>query len=150
MDISKSLQKRIDELQELIDSSKRELKNLRVIYTYFPDLQINMDRWSTRRFYSAKVNSSATNVDIHRSCGCCSDASIVVRPFLESQGYKIYSDPPAFYIGNDSYYGCLLDSNWEDILRDKNISEIVFEKIREYKEKNSWTDDDNEDDDYNS
>lgn len=145
MSISNSLQKRIDELHNLIESSEVELKKLRLVYTYFPDLQVQIRHLRNLRkpiYYSEMVNSVAKDVEIIYSSNFGYYYPIIAMPFVEFNGYKIYSNPSDFIIGNDNK----MDEDWEISLKENNISYVVIEKIKAYEEKNRRTDDYDDDD----
>ena len=56
------------------------------------------------------------------------------RPFAESFGLRLYSDPPSFYLSepNRSGFGETPLSDWEQLLGDNMISDYVIDKIKDY------------------
>jgi len=120
-------------LKEKIKELDVELKSLKKIQKKFSLVQINYDRWDNARMYTEEANKLADQVDIHHSCGCCSDAALIARPYLMIGDLKLYSDPCSFMIGEGSYHGGDIPfSKWKEKMREKNISEDVIDQIQKY------------------
>ena len=134
-----------DKVKEL----ERELNAALLAKALFPNVEINRDRWGRERFFSCDVNSKADKVEIHHSCGCCQDAALYARPYIEDSGVTVYSDPPYFTIGygNEWGYGENESEGWEETMREKNILEEVIKQCRKYLDENKpGAHDDDEDD----
>jgi hypothetical protein len=107
------------------------------------DLLEHRDRWSNIRYYSPKINKIADNVEIHHTCGCCSDAPLIARPYVVVNGINLYSDPPKFGIGEGLYGGGdRPDSHWQEQFKDFNP--IITEIIQKYFDDNKPVEDDDE------
>ena len=85
------------EIQEL-ENKTNKLKALKARY---PDLQQDVDRWKKVRYTSKSVNFVVDKVEIRHGCGCCNDSPVLVCPYLEIEGNRIYSEPARFYIAPD-------------------------------------------------
>lgn len=117
-----------------------------LVETKYPDLKIITGRWNTK--YSSKtVNSIATNYDLGHSCGCCSDAALLVYPYIEDNGIRIYSDPPSICIGrgNEGGYGEIPSYGWEDRLREEKIQENIIKEVEQYFKEHEPVDETNDD-----
>lgn len=119
-----------------LEKAKEELKikteTINAVLSKFPDADVYKNRWD-REFYNSKTaNSQTTNIEISRSCGCCTDAVIYAKPYLIINDIKIYSNPVEIYIGECDYDGLEhYDANWEKLLKNENISDIAINSIRE-------------------
>jgi len=134
-----------DKIKEI----ERELFELKKVKRLVANAEIDKDRWGNERFYSVSVNDKADSVDFHHSCGCCPGAALYARPYLKVEGTKIYTDPRYFTIGYGNEFGFGEDEQdgWEEKMREKNISEEVIKKTREYLDDNKPGYDDEEDED---
>lgn len=69
----------------------------------FPDLEVFTDRWGKQRWGAKSANPHVTDYEYGHTCGCCSDTGILIRPYLECGGQRIYSNPSSFDIGEGRY-----------------------------------------------
>ena len=123
----------IDKEEEIVAEQLVLLATLKKLQEYFPDLGYSIDRWNYFRLHSARVNTIATEADIHHSCGCCSDSPLLVRPYVNKDGQKIYCIPESFNVGEKSYSGGdRPNSGWVKDLQDAGITKEVIEIVKEY------------------
>ena len=135
-------------INDKIKKLEKELAEVKKAKELFSNAEISKDRWGTERYYSLQVNPKANKVEIHHSCGCCHDASLYARPYLNAGGVDIYSDPPYFTVGygNEWGYGENESEGWEERMKEKDISEEVIKQVREYLDDNKPGFYDDEDD----
>jgi len=135
----KILQKeKIMELKEQIVQEEEKLQTHKKLLDIFPDLSEDHDRWGNVRLKSKSINEQADKVFMNHNCGCCDDSPLQAWPYKEFHGVNIFSDPACFMVGISNYGACgdIEDYEWETKLRDKNISEVVIEKVKEYFKEN--------------
>ena len=121
------------EAQKAKDDAEQRLALITKLREHYPDLSAVTDRWKTERFTSAQVNAIADHVDIRRSCGCCSDAVLLARPYVEVEGTQVFSQPDWFRVA--SMEGHKIDypwDGWEDSMRKEAISETAINIVRDY------------------
>lgn len=107
-----------------------ELNALKKLHSKYPDLKRYVGRWEKVVYYTTSVNKSVKDYDMRHNCGCCPDSPLEVWPFINTEYGKIYSDPPCFTIGENSYYGDIPHNNWEDKLRKANIPEEIIVRLQ--------------------
>lgn len=124
-------------LDEQIKKKEKELNKLKTLREKFSSIKINNDRWDNKRHYTKEANELVTDVDIHKSCGCCSEAVVMARPYLEIGDMKIHSDPCYFNIGAGTYsFGDEPWEGWDNKMREHKIPESIIQKVQEYFDKN--------------
>ena len=87
------------EEQEIKDKQKH-LNKIKELEALFPDLDYAIDRWKNFRLKSSAVNEMANEVAMCHSCGCCADAALLARPYLDVDGMKIYTEPETLFPGS--------------------------------------------------
>lgn len=102
-----------------------EAEKLEKLTALFPDLRKQVGRWNKVAFCSKSVNEKVTRFDMRHNCGCCPDSPLEVWPYLETEHGKVYSDPPQFFVGENSYYGDRPRAGWEEELRKAGIPEAI-------------------------
>lgn len=120
-------QKKIDQLRNEINKYNKEIDKLENIIKLYPDAIIEYKRGGGYYCCSASVNDKANKVIITHSCGCCSDASLVAFPYIETKYGNIYSNPCKFHIGER-----FLNNNWKDGLLAANISNEIIDQIKSH------------------
>lgn len=139
-------------IHEWMDKRKEESANLQKqidttnkLLELYPDLDYQIDRWKNFRYTSSAVTTTADKVYIHHSCGCCGDAALLARPYVEvsvaDDTVKVFSNPGYFTIGERAYSGDHPDPGWRTRLREHNIQESVIEQIERYFEVHAPCDD---------
>lgn len=132
--MSSDLQKWLDKEDKEATEKEEKLNKVKTLSTIFKNLKRNVNRWGTERFCTNEVNETADKYYTTFSCGCCSDAALLVRPYKEVAGIKVYTDPCDICIGEKDYSytnNARLDCDWRDALREKGISEAIIEQIEE-------------------
>jgi len=120
----------IETLEKELNDKQEELKNLRALYTKYPDLKRNVNRWKRVRFYSASVNNKVDKYDCSHNCGCCSDSPLEVWPYLETEFGNVYSDPFCFQVGEKhGISGDVAYPGWKKNLREAKIPENIIESV---------------------
>ena len=76
----------------------------------------------------------ATDYEHRHSCGCCADAALYIRPYIErkvlGKSVRIYSQPETFCVGERAYNGGYhVDSDWREKLRNADIPEKLIERV---------------------
>ena len=134
------------EAQEAKDAAEKRLALITKLRERFPDLSAVTDRWKCERFTSAQVNAVADHVDIRRSCGCCPDAVLLARPYVEVEGTQVFGQPDCFRVAR--LEGHEFDSEWSgwaDEMRKVGISETVIASVHgtlDYKKRLAQEDED--------
>ncbi len=140
------LDKYLEQLNQEIAQRQSELDTLTHLKKEFADLDCDIDRWQHRRFKSALVNAQATNFDINHSCGCCYDAALYIRPYLErtinNNVFKIYSNPLTFSVGWKSSGGYEVKLEWSEPMKKANIASNIISKIESFLNDNKDYDED--------
>jgi hypothetical protein len=95
--IEKKLKRNRDEIQRMT----QEVEDIEFCLCQYPDLSIDYDRRKDERWFSKEANARATCIEMDRSCGCCHDTPLLVRPYVYHGSHRIYSDPPSFSVGGD-------------------------------------------------
>lgn len=121
------IQEKISRLRKEIDERNKEIDNLENIIKLYPDAIIEYKRGGGYYCCSTSVNNKANKVIITHSCGCCSDASLVAFPYIETKYGNIYSNPRKFHIGER-----FLNNNWKDELLAANISNEIIDQIKSH------------------
>lgn len=123
------------------------------LHTTYPDLLVDRDPFVassiiTTKFSSAGANKIAEDVDVFTRIELefvdCEGESCVKRevveawPYTTLDGYKVYSVPSAFDIGevNSSGFGITPFTQWEDLLDASSIALEAVRKARNYLRKN--------------
>lgn len=118
MSVEDTIVKKKKEAEEKL----REAEALEARLKAFPDLQRHVNRWNRERFYAKSVNSRVNAYELGHNCGCCSDSTLELWPYLETEHGRIYSDPPKFTIGEKDYrYGDMEYTGWESQLEAAGI-----------------------------
>jgi hypothetical protein len=119
------------------------LNKIKELIKQFPDLTRYRDRWEHIYYGSATVNSIATEYEMEHSCGCCSEAALIIRPYIElndnqliynknSIKQRIYSKPAEFFIGNKNPFSDLKykpKEDWKDWMLKESIHPKVIEAV---------------------
>ena len=132
-----------EKLEDRISKSKEEIKqNEKVIklINIYPDLRIYSNRWNKEYFCSKLVNKIVTDVEFVNACGCCADAPLYAKFYVEIDGIKIYTEPVEVCVGEGSYGGSgyINTETWKDKLEELNINKNVFDKVEKYLEDNKF------------
>ena len=132
---------KMNALLQRIKEQIAELNNQKKVIEKYWDISENIDRWSTKRFSTAMINSEVNDVMIKHNCGCCEDSPLEAWPFKEIEGIKVYSKPAYFYIGEKNAYGIgdNPDEDWQALMRKSNIAEPVIKIIQKYFDDNPPT-----------
>lgn len=130
--MTKTLQEEINDLKKQSQTSVQKAEHLTNLLKIYPDLQKYVGRWGKEAFCSVSVNSKVDDYDLRHNCGCCRDSPLEVWPFLNTEHGKIYSYPAMYMIGENSFNGDIPYPNWEDRLKNNNISEVVIKKLEQY------------------
>ena len=102
---------------------------LRWLTEKYPDLHEVPDRWGNLRFYSDRVNAEATDYSIRRNCSCCHDASIEVRPYIDTEEGRVFGG--CYTIGRGQYERRACEG-WEELLRTAGVRDEIIERVRFY------------------
>lgn len=128
-----SLEQECGMIQEQIQKHLDFADQLAKLLLRFPDLQKHTDKYKNVRYFSKRVNAVADCCEIVHTCSCCSDSALDCWPYKEIDGMKIYSDPPAIYIGDRApLNGDLPRVAWKDAIRCHGISEEIVKRVGEY------------------
>lgn len=122
----------MDDLAKRVAEQRAAADKLEKLLAQFPDLKVEKDRWGRDRYYSPAANKDAKAYDQHYSCGCCSDAILMIRPYVTTaDGDKIYSDPPRFDVGERTYEGYDVPNQyWLQALTAAGISQSIIDEVQ--------------------
>lgn len=118
--------------QSTIKAMQKKLAEIENIKNLFPDVEVFTDRWQKKYYKSKSVNAIVDQWDYHASCGCCPDAAIYYRAYIEFNGINIYSDPVQMYVGNQSYsHYDKIDptKNWKENIEKYGLNKKIEEEI---------------------
>lgn len=124
-EISTSLQRHVNEIQNSIKSGQELLEKLRKIYTKFPDLAVAFLRFS-QIYLAESANPIVDEINYIEY----SDETYV-ELFHIYNGMKIYSNPMEFSLTQD---GEVIE-NWKEFLVEAKISSVVIDMVNQYVEK---------------
>lgn len=122
----------------MLNTSKQEEELLlrKKLNKKYPDIAIYNGRWGIKRYISKSVVPLCDEVHLHHSCGCCDDAPLIARPYIEDTELDvlIYGDPTDNYVGEQDpyFYKDRPDYGWEKYMRDKGYGDKVIEIIQEH------------------
>lgn len=134
IDIRKDINSKYEKIAEL----EEEVLALEQLFKLYPDLQSKTHRWGRVRYYSKMVNAKCDAYDLGHNCGCCSDSSLELFPYLKTENGNVYSDPPCFTIGERFDYAADREySGWDDRLRENEIPEWIIKELRDKFEKDA-------------
>jgi hypothetical protein len=150
MIINMPMSKADDAMAELvvdINDKQKVLDAIAHLYKIYPDLKIQRDgriaSFASLKFSTATVNSIVDGIDIEKHYTTL-DAlhngheSVEAWPYTTIEGYKVYSDPPCFTIG-ETYtmgFGTVPLSKWEDAMGDAGIAKVAIKATKDYFKKN--------------
>ena len=123
----------MNKFEQSLEKELEKIQKLKKLFTKYPDLTEHENRWGTKYLVSASVNAIADNWGISHSCGCCDDAVVYVQTYIVEDGFEIYSDPfqiavGSKYIGYDDF-----ETNWQEILKNKNIQNpSIYKDLEKY------------------
>ena len=121
----------IERLRQQAKDNLDEAARLEALLLEYPNLRKHTARWNKVSYYSKDINPLATEYEGRFNCGCCSDSSREVFPYLDTANGRVYSDPPKFSIGEKNDYGGATPYlGWDQKMRDAGISEVVIAKIQ--------------------
>ena len=130
-------------VSENIAKIEQEIETLKKVVEKFPDLKEYKGRWQSY-YTSGEALKLADKINVNHSCGCCPDAALYVKPYLEYLGIKIFCPKPEICIGEGTYSGPdNIDDNWKEILEKEGVtspkiyelvSDLVEENAKEWKE----------------
>jgi hypothetical protein len=130
--ISESVKSRLKHLEDSILKATEEAEQLETMTLLFPDLEVEVNRWGTKKLTSRMVNSMAVDYDTGHSCGCCEDAPLFAYPYVEFEGIRVHSKPSKVYIGERCYHvvgGELYDQRCLGELRTEGFNPELIAKI---------------------
>ncbi len=105
----------------------------------YPDLEHKKEGWKDY-LVSSNINAEAEKFEMSTSCGCCPDAGIIIRPYKEIKGLKVYAKGSPIFVGEESKITVdIFDDWWENTLIKNNISKKVIEDFRKYVDENGHT-----------
>lgn len=148
---------KIDELIKKYENERdkinNELDTISVLKDLFPDLSYDINRWDRVRYYAPSITKRANKVNIHHSCGCCDDAALIARPYIDvnvmGETITVYNNANGYYIGDKACSGGYYPNiGWGTKLKNENIPYSVIEQIEkyfiehcdEYTEEDTWID----------
>lgn len=146
-----AIERHIEKLQKEAAGARAELGRIARLRREFPDLETDTDRWGHIRYMARSANSRVDQVLFHRNCGCCADTPLHARPYLEFEGFKIYSNPCNVMVGSHSEWGDGFKENdhWRAAYEEAGVNPAVIESIRRHIEYLAHDDEDeNEDEEW--
>lgn len=123
------------DLQKSISEREAYLAKIKQALVKFPGLTEIRDRWGTVRLSARSANEHVTDCEMGRTCGCCEDASLLVRPYLMFEGLTIYSDPITFLVGQSvGIFRSVghVPTYFEKNMREAGIPQNIIDKAAEW------------------
>lgn len=148
MDRKISLQEKLDQEVKRAEQKAEDLKKILEIY---PDLEdTGRTRWETNLLISDLAKKDMIDCSFKHSCGCCPDAALLARPYIEINGYTIWTKQIEYYIGekNEFGYGEIERDNWMDVLRKDGLREEIIDLVVDFFNQNLPSDYSGEEDLY--
>lgn len=119
-----------------------------------PDLDIHTNRWGHQHYVSDLIIKDCNDYLSGRDCGCCVDSPHYIMPYINMDGFKVYTKKYRFYIGENDYsyiFQAVEPEKLEKELKDygfnndfvKKIVDIQTIHVKEAEEaEDCWDDDD--------
>lgn len=137
----------VAELLVDINDKQKVLDAIQYLQKLYPDLKVERDgritSFTSIKFCSGSVNCIVDGADIfkgfHSFDALKNNEEIVEAwPFTTVEGYKIYSDPPSFTIGqtNNSGFGVTPKAGWEDAMEEAGIARPGIRAAKDHLKKN--------------
>lgn len=126
-----SLEKELVRLGIEVSTREAEIERLKSLKRLFPRLDAAINRHKDRYLFTQEVNAVVTAFDLGNKCSCCYDADFVVRPYVQTEYGKVYSDPYQFTIGVKSLYFNTPNKGWKEILLKHEISQSIIDQVSE-------------------
>lgn len=121
----------IKRLEADIKKAQAELAKIARLREEFPDLEIEVSRGGTVRYLAESANARVFQVELHNTCGCCPEAGVVARPFLEFGGSRIYSNPSNLLVGHRTWDDFIVARDgWRKQYETAGISHHAVAKIK--------------------
>lgn len=117
-----------------LKKQKEEISRTEKVLGLYTDIEESRDRWGDIKLSSPSINAETDNILINHNCGCCPDSPLQVWPYKIIEGFKVFSKPACFMVGEQNQwgYGEIEYDGWQDKLRKENITEIVINKVQEF------------------
>ena len=121
-------------ISQTIQERENQLKAIKAALARFPDLVETRDRWGHTFFFAPSAAAFTTQCETGRTCGCCPDASLRARPFLELEGLQIYAaSPEQFIVGEYTEWGASYTStSYAEQMRKAGIPQLIIDKATAY------------------
>jgi hypothetical protein len=141
----------LKELQKQATEATAEIAKIERLKAEFPDLDSRTDRWGKVRYMASSANAMVNKVEFRRSCGCCQDAALLAMPYVEFEGFRIYSNPHDIIVGqHDDISGVFAQAGWKKQYEQAGISHHVITEIKRHLAACAPRDESYEDDDDNA
>lgn len=122
----------IENIKKEIEQNNNKIKYLEKLFELFPDIQVNIDRFKTKRYFSKSVNAIAVDCDITYACRCCSDSELIVRAYVKTEYGIVFVNPSSIGIGEKGYNRDTLYKDWQKYLTRYGLSQDIVDKVKEY------------------
>lgn len=122
----------LSEVESRLGSESRVFKAVSQAFKEHPNLRAYVDHVGVTRLCSSDVNGVVDTIDItHRTEDT---GSLVIFPYIQAQGQRIYSDPPIHVIGyrNPDGFGEIPLPDWEEGLKQAGLGQDIVRKVRWY------------------
>ena len=120
-------------LREKINKTQKELEVMCRLEDRFPDLLKETDRRGAERLYSEHVNAIADQYEERNVCSCCSDASIIIMPYIIVDETKVFTKPIEFYVGQSDPYSKRdrIHKDWKESLMKAGVNQKIIDDFEE-------------------
>lgn len=130
--------------QEIQECREKIIEKTKLLHLTerFPDLNYHTDRWGKKYLVSKIAANEVNQVQTNAMCGCCPDASISAKRFIEIDGFRIYALPLDFIIGHYDYDGSgvkrISISDDTSIAEYEQFPDTIKQQIEEYLKNNPF------------
>ena len=126
-------------LRQEIKKLSSQLADSETALSLFPNADIHVDRWSNQRIVadlSTYKHRDQIKLELPHSCGCCPDAALLARFYLEVHDLRVYHKDMDICVGEKCYDGDIPGTNWSDKIIKAGFETFV-PQIQKYFEENA-------------
>jgi hypothetical protein len=126
--IPSQIEEEVDKLRAHAARCEAEAARLTALHTRYPGLKKQVGRWNKVAYCATSANARVDRFDIRHNCGCCSDSTLEVWPYVEVD--HVYSNPACFRVGNKAEHGDVPLYGWDVEMREAKIPETIIGAVK--------------------
>jgi len=118
-------------MEKQLGADSSTYKSAAKAFADHPNLRAYLDHLGCIRLCTVDVNKVVNLIDItHRT----EQGSLEILPHLNDKGVRLYADPPIYVVGyrNPDGFGETPLADWEELMKDANLSSEVVQKVKWY------------------